>query len=156
MDPEQDVDTHPDRSPRRLTDLAPDDCWALLEGAVVGRVAWCGPDGPHVVPVNLAVSQRQVWFRTAAYSPLLGHCRAGAPVAIEADHLDVAHRSGWSVVVTGTAEAVDGAEVPEAARLLDTWAPGSRSGHVRVLAHLVTGRRLTQPTPRLPTTEENP
>lgn len=136
----------PSHRPGRLAELTPYDCWSLLEDVEVGRVAWCGPDGPAIVPVNLAATDGALWFRTTPYSALLEHCRGGR-VAVEVDQLDPARQAGWSVVVAGTAEVVDGDEVPDAVHLLDTWAPGTRTAHVRVEAGSVTGRRLSPPAP---------
>ncbi|MCD4525787.1 pyridoxamine 5'-phosphate oxidase family protein [Nocardioides sp. cx-173] len=134
------------RSLGRLAELTPYDCWSLLEDVEVGRVAWCTIDGPAVVPVNVTVADGALWFRTAPYSTLVNHCRGGR-VAVEIDNLDPTRRAGWSVVVTGIAEIVDGDEVPGGVHLLDTWAPGSRTAHVRVETQQVTGRRLTPPAP---------
>ncbi|WP_134739202.1 pyridoxamine 5'-phosphate oxidase family protein [Nocardioides sp. 503] len=142
-----DIERTPGSGPARLADLTPDQCWGLLEQVEVGRVAWCGPDGPDVVPVNLAVVEEAVWLRTSPYSRLVGHCRGGARLAVEADHVDTGRRSGWSVVVAGVGEPVDTLDVPEAVRLLDTWAPGNRGALVRLTVHRVTGRRLTARTP---------
>lgn len=132
------------KSAGRLVELTPYDCWALLEGAEIGRVAWCGTDGPAIVPVNVTVTDGSLWLRTAPYSALMEHCRGGR-VAVEFDDLDHAHRGGWSVVVSGTAEVIGGDEVPSAVHLLDTWAPGSRSAYVQIETQQVTGRRLTPP-----------
>jgi nitroimidazol reductase NimA-like FMN-containing flavoprotein (pyridoxamine 5'-phosphate oxidase superfamily) len=138
------------RSAGRLAELTPYDCWALLEDVEIGRVAWSAPDGPAIVPVNITVADGALWFRTAPYAALVEHCRGGGRVAVEVDQLEPARKAGWSVVVTGAAEVVDGDDVPAAVHLLDTWAPGSRTAHVRVDAAQVTGRRLTPPRPDPP------
>lgn len=125
----------------RLAELRPYDCWALLAGVQVGRVAWCRPEGPGVVPVNLAVLHGSLWFRTTNESALLRECR-GQRVAVEVDELDLEARSGWSVVVVGVAEVVDPDDAPQELHLLETWPAGDRSAYVRVETLEVSGRRL--------------
>lgn len=129
----------------RLAELPPYDCWALLARVQVGRVAWCRPDGPGVVPVNLAVVDGALWFRASPESALVRECR-GQRVAVEVDDIDVASRSGWSVVVVGVAEVVDGDDAPESLHLLEVWPAGDRTSYVRVESHEVTGRRLQPAT----------
>jgi len=65
-------------------------------------------------------------------------------VAFEADELDFATHTGWSVTIVGTAQEVtDPAEI---ARLEDigliTWASGERKHFVRIKPGVITGRRL--------------
>ena len=68
---------------------------------------------------------------------------ADLPVTFEADDLEPALETGWSVVVIGTAE--DLGSTTEAAALRESvrsWARGSRPNVVRIRASEVTGRRL--------------
>lgn len=116
------------------------DCWALLEQEDVARVAWTGPDGVAIVPVNYAIADGSLWFKTQPYSALARQC-AGGRVAVEVDHLDREARSAWSVVVAGTAERVEDWVPPEVAAM-DVWPSGPRNLVIRVNAIEVTGRRL--------------
>lgn len=125
----------------RLAELRPYDCWALLGGVRVGRVAWCRPEGPRVVPVNLALVGGALWFRSSLDSALVREC-SGRRVAIEVDEVDLAARSGWSVVVLGEAQVVEDADVPESLHVLEVWPTGDRSAHVKVEPYDVSGRRL--------------
>jgi Pyridoxamine 5'-phosphate oxidase len=75
--------------------------------------------------MNFVVVDGLIVLRTAAHSTAARKIDQ-AIVAFEADELDAAHSSGWSVVVTGRAEAVNDAEmitVPGAA----AGAVGTRS-----------------------------
>lgn len=129
----------------RLAELRPYDCWAMLADVQVGRVAWCRPEGPGVVPVNLAVLNGALWFRTTSESALVRECR-GQRVAVEVDQIDLDTKSGWSVVVVGVAEVVDPDDAPQGLHLMETWPAGERSAYVRVESLEVSGRRLQAPT----------
>jgi nitroimidazol reductase NimA-like FMN-containing flavoprotein (pyridoxamine 5'-phosphate oxidase superfamily) len=117
------------------------DCWGLLETEEVARVAWTAPEGVAIVPVNYAVAEGSLWFRTQPYSALGRQC-GGGRVAVEVDQLDRTDRSAWSVVVVGTAESVAPEDVPDRATQMQVWASGPRSMFVRVEPIEVTGRRI--------------
>ena len=116
----------------------------LLSSARWGRVGLTTPDGPVVLPVNHAVLDGSVVFRTDLYG-VLADGTDGAVVAFEVDELDDRMRSGWSVLVTGRAEHVEApVEVAEAfGRLDQPWAPGPRPLVARIVLTRVTGRRFT-------------
>lgn len=117
---------------------------ALLRIGVVGRVALCAADGPHVVPVNYSVVDDQILLRTTPYS-LLGRLARDNVVAFEVDHLDLEQHRGWSVVVRGRAEIVeDRAELDhvEAVWPPRPWVTGNKPLLVRIPWGEVTGRIL--------------
>ncbi len=129
----------------RLVDLPAFDCWHLLESAEIARVAWNGPRGVAVVPVNYTIAEGALWFRTNPYSALAREC-GGQWVAIEVDDLDVNRKSGWSAVVRGVAEIIDAQDAPEHLVDLRIWPGGSRNMFVRVDPVEVTGRKLLAAT----------
>ncbi len=57
-----------------------------------------------MLPVNFAVTGKAIIFRTAPDTLLAVY--ADGQVSFEADHLDQAHREGWSVLVQGHAHTV--------------------------------------------------
>jgi hypothetical protein len=64
-------------------------------------------------------------------------------VAFEADALDPATRTGWSVVVTGLARVVvDADDIARYERLLDPWVDGRMDCVIRIPPDLVTGYQL--------------
>ena len=128
----------------RLLDLPARECWQLLESAEIARVAWDGPRGVAIVPVNYAVAADALWFRTTSYSQLAREC-SGRWVAVEVEGLDPGERSGWSTVIRGVAEIVDAAETPEHLADVQVWPSGLRNLFVRVGPVEVTGRRLLAP-----------
>jgi nitroimidazol reductase NimA-like FMN-containing flavoprotein (pyridoxamine 5'-phosphate oxidase superfamily) len=117
------------------------DCWGLLETEEIARIAWAGPDGVSVVPVNYVVASGALWFRAQPESAL-GRQSSGGRVVVEVDHVDRRDRSAWSVVVVGTAEPVDMDEVPEPVMEMQVWPVGPHGLFVRVEPDDVTGRRL--------------
>lgn len=119
----------------RLEVLDYDECTRLLSSAVIGRLAWVGPAGPLLVPVNFVWTGTTIRIRTdpGARLPEI----IGRPVAFEIDELDPNRRVGWSVVVTGPAQL---GEVD--AETFRSWAPGSKSVCVEVVPHNISGRRL--------------
>ena len=119
-------------------------CRDLLVGGIVGRVAVCSPDGPHIVPVNYAVLEDSIVFRTAPYT-VLGQNAWHSKLAFEIDHLDYERHRGWSVVAVGRGEMVEGADELAAIRAQrdpQPWAAGSRALYVRLRWEKLTGRRL--------------
>src|SRR4051812_2578154 len=128
---------------KRVEVLDEAEAMRMLASVRWGRCAWSEPDGPRVLPVNYAVLDGNLVFRTGLYGSL-ADASTGKPVALEADELDDRLSSGWSVVVLGTAEQIhDPSEIASLFRRMpDPWAPGSRPELVRVRPAQVTGRRF--------------
>jgi nitroimidazol reductase NimA-like FMN-containing flavoprotein (pyridoxamine 5'-phosphate oxidase superfamily) len=126
-----------------LLELSRSECEGLLRMGAVGRVALASPTGPHILPLNYAVSRGDVVVCTTPYS-VLGSYGRDSLLAFEVDHFDYPRHQGWSVVVRGRAAAV---EDPEELRTLvhllpRPWASGTRSLYLRIPLTEVTGRRL--------------
>jgi uncharacterized protein len=125
------------------------DCFELLETVPVGRIGFLEGGEVVILPVHFLVDGQDVVFRTGAGSKLSA-VETGHYVGFEADSYDGAAGTGWSVVVNGLAEVVDGAE--EAARLdafgLSSWGGGA-SGRVwvRIRPSSITGRRIAAASP---------
>lgn len=130
----------------RIEELDSAACIELLASQPVGRIAFIYNGHPEILPVNHVVDGWTIAFRTT-YGPKLVAAAAEAAVAFEADDHDARTRTGWSVVVHGTAESVMDGEVIERleALHLDTWAePHERRQWVRVHPDTVTGRRVSR------------
>lgn len=125
-----------------------DQCWALLDSEVVGRVALIVDGHPEVFPVNFVLHRRSIVFRTAGGTKLWGAISA-KPVAFEIDGYDAHEETTWSVMARGEAELVEDQAEKDAvdALLLEPWQPGEKSFYVRVPPKALTGRRfkVTQP-----------
>lgn len=136
------MDGKPVAAQPRLVELAPYECWQLLEKSVpIARVVWTLEGAAAIVPMNYLVADGALWFQTTPGSRLAQEC-PGRPVLVEVDAVEPAALSGWSVIVTGVAESVDAVDVPNILGGLQVWPRGHRPLFVRVAADHVTGRRL--------------
>lgn len=133
---------------RAFEELAEEQCLALITPGGIGRIAYTGRTGPIVLPVNYALQEGAIVFRTAVDGPLDEDLRTGIAdaeyrVAFEIDSFDPATREGWSVLVQGPAHHVTGDE-EDAVRAagVESWAPGKRELFVRIVPARITGRRL--------------
>ena len=125
-------------------DLTVEECLDLLNGSVVGRVAMSTPVGPRIVPVNYAMYEEAIVFRTSPYSEL-GTYGWNTDLAFEIDHLDYERHQGWSVVAVGRAEIIDDPDEVNAIRSgwdPAPWADGLRHLYIRLRWRTITGRRL--------------
>ncbi len=127
--------------PGHLRELDRDECRELLAEHRSGRVAWCEPAGPVVLPVNYRFDGVHVLFRTSPHSELARHFSAG-PAAFQIDSFDDFSQSGWSVLVRGRAELVEWDELPDQDARPEPWAAGTRNVYVRIDLEKVTGRRV--------------
>lgn len=127
-----------------LHTLSESECRALLADAQTGRVAVVAPDGPHIIPVNYALVDESLIFRTGR-STLLATCAGDAMIAFEVDRTDDVRRVGWSVVARGRAAIVhDSRELAHISRTWEPvpWAAGDRPVHVRLAYSELTGRSV--------------
>ncbi len=127
----------------RWRELTKAECFELLAGGQLGRLAVVDDLGPVVFPVNYVLDRHTVVFRTEEGTKL--HAAAlGSRVCFEVDGYDVITRSGWSVIVRGEiTEVTNRAELPRLLELpLEAWAPGARNRYVRLLPAVLTGRRI--------------
>ena len=133
---------------RVIEELSEDQCLRLISGGGIGRIAYASRFGPAVLPVNYAVQDGAVVFRTAADGPLDEDLRTGITdadykVAFEIDSIDLATRQGWSVLVQGPAHHVTGTGQDAVRRAgIESWAPGPRELLVRIVPSRITGRRV--------------
>ncbi|WP_441249038.1 pyridoxamine 5'-phosphate oxidase family protein [Kitasatospora sp. McL0602] len=128
----------------RVDTLGEDECLSLLSTVPVGRVVYT----EHALPAVLPVA-----FEVAADGTLVLALRAGSTVtraldgtvaAFQADQLDPATQTGWSVLVHGRAEVVRDPVLYE--HLLHEgprpWVDGREQVFVVLTPELVSGRRL--------------
>lgn len=132
-----------------LEELDRAECLALIAGGSVGRVAFDDGEGPTVVPVNYALDDDAVIFRTSSSGRLnrsLLTAVVGGEVraAFEADRFDEATHEGWSVLVRGGAHPLSDDEITRVAQV-QPWPGGDRDAWFRLAALDVSGRRLHQP-----------
>jgi nitroimidazol reductase NimA-like FMN-containing flavoprotein (pyridoxamine 5'-phosphate oxidase superfamily) len=133
---------------RVIEELDEDQCLSLIAGGGIGRIAYASRFGPAVLPVNYALQDGAVVFRTAAHGPLdedlqTGIADADYKVAFEIDSIDPAVHGGWSVLIQGPAHHVTGTGEDAVRRAgIESWAPGDRELFVRIVPSRITGRRV--------------
>jgi uncharacterized protein len=119
------------------------ECERLLTNEYVGRVAFVDAGEPIILPVNYVYRDGVVLIRTAEGSKL-DAASMRSVVAFEIDGHDDEYHSGWSVLVVGVMEELDGDEEREYENLpLTPWAKAVPRTHwLRIRADRITGRRL--------------
>ena len=131
-----------------LKHLSRDECMRLAGQVSVGRIVYTRQALPAVELVNFVLHNGDIIIRTDSSGKLAAATR-GAVVAFEADTVDVAGRTGWSVTIVGYSEAVtDSEEISRLERLgLTPWAPGRRDHFIRISPSIVNGRRIVAQSP---------
>ncbi|MBO1414558.1 pyridoxamine 5'-phosphate oxidase family protein [Streptomyces sp. FH025] len=144
------ADAPPGRAPSAahpvLEELPEEECWARLAPGGIGRVALSTDSGPVVLPVNYRIHDGAVVYRTGVGSTPAS--AAGNRVAFEVDHIDEALRTGWSILVSGTAVRVDDQVAVEQLTRQgdpDPWAGGERDVWIAIAPSAVTGRTISIP-----------
>lgn len=93
-----------------VVELSDDRSWELLRRNSLGRLAYHLADEVHIAPVNYAVMDDRVLFRTTAGSKLVAVI-INADVAFEVDELDPETLRATSVVARGVASRLDLAQI---------------------------------------------
>jgi nitroimidazol reductase NimA-like FMN-containing flavoprotein (pyridoxamine 5'-phosphate oxidase superfamily) len=126
----------------RMVELGRDEALELLGSVQLRRVAFTDQALPAIRPVKHLVDAGDVIVRTHGGSALLGRALRSEVVAYEADEIDSATRTGWSVVVTGTATRItDPAALARNQRLLMPWIDLEVGQVVRIQPEIVSGYR---------------
>lgn len=133
------------RKPHTFQEIDQDECLTLLASRAVGRIAFNGPEGILVLPVNHVVHEGNIYFRTTPYGAIVQRLQHEHPVSYQVDDFDEYLRAGWSVLVQGTGDLVETHEALVSLPSIEhpePWAAGSRTITVRVRPLTVTGRRV--------------
>lgn len=127
----------------RLVELSRYEALKLLGSAPLGRVAFTDQALPTIRPVNHVMDGDAIVIRTDSGSALLKRTLDTEVVAYEADLLDPADRTGWSVIVTGIATRVsDPADLARYQAMLVPWVDAEMGHVVRIQPDIVSGYRL--------------
>ena len=129
--------------------LATATCLDLLRTKRVGRLGLSMGALPVVHPVNFAVGGDRSFIRTGIGSKLSAALR-GAVVCLEVDDIDDTGITGWSVLVTGRAEELVGADAEHAAEALGDGSSWAGDHYVGIHIELVSGRRRDAVSPAAP------
>lgn len=122
-------------------------CLRLLRRTRVGRVVVNVAGVPAAFPVNFALLDDDIVFRTSPGTKLSAALE-GAVVGFQVDRIDPVFESGWSVLIQGPSSVIrEDDDLLRAQRLhLRAWAPGQRPHFVRIRSESVSGRRFLSPT----------
>lgn len=120
--------------------VSENDCWEMLTTQRLGRVAFTLDGQVEIFPVNYAVDGDGIIFRTNVGRKFAG-TKVGE-VAFEVDSIDPASKSGWSVVIHGTARDITRFDAPERRKAVQAWT-GSKDFLVRIAPRKITGRRVS-------------
>jgi redox-sensitive bicupin YhaK (pirin superfamily) len=125
----------------QVEDLDAEQCWQLLATETMGRLATATDRGVRIWPVNFAVHERTVIFRSDPGSKVWD-IAVHPNVSFEIDGVE--GDQNWSVVVTGRAsvvdDALDGPRLEPDALL--TVNPGPKRMLLQITPNSVTGRRF--------------
>lgn len=119
------------------------DCLELIKTTTVGRIAFVGPDGLRLLPLNYHNLDDTIYFRTSEDSSLAVLARESLEVVFEVDYHDRLFQRGWSVLITGRSAPVDDPELRATLTSQVTpWAEGHRPVLVTITPSRITGRRV--------------
>ena len=115
----------------------------LLRSGTVGRVGLTIGAMPAIFPVNYAIVDGCILFRTSPGTKLTA-AASDTVVAFEVDDYDPTLRGGWSVLAVGPSEVV---RDPSPTLLLKIahlvpYATGPRTSIVRIRPEMLSGRRI--------------
>ncbi len=128
-------------------------CWTLLKGQVLGRLAVVIDAHADIFPVNYAVNNGAVTFRTAEGAKFLA-MTSNSQVAFEIDGYDAGTEHAWSVVLCGIGQELhhDSGLAESKAPLLQPWQGGAKEHLVRINTMTLSGRRFPVTRPDIWTT----
>lgn len=128
-------DTHP------MSILSATECWNLLAGSALGRLVTSVDGNPAIFPVNFAVQDRTILFRTALGTKVVS-AAINNSVLFEVDGYGLSE--GWSVIVSGVARSLrSDEEISEAEQAaLIPWTGSEKQHFVRIRPRGITGRRF--------------
>ena len=126
-----------------LHTLGRGECLELLRTVTVGRIGFTESALPAIHPVNFTLEGDNVIIRTSGGGKLAAAVN-GAVVAFEADDIDTATRTGWSVVVVGHASLIR--DINQLVALAGPegrpWVRGRTDHVIRIKTERITGRRI--------------
>lgn len=115
--------------------------WSLLEGTQHGRLVTVVNGRADIFPINFAVQDRTLVFRTAPGTKL-AEVAVAEQVLLEAD--GILSDQAWSVIVRGDAHRLEtSAELASAESLgLVSWVPTYKDHYVRITPTELSGRHF--------------
>jgi uncharacterized protein len=124
-----------------VLELDPEECWDLLIGTMLGRLAVSVRDRPELYPVNFLAHDRRILIRTRQGTKLAA-ATVNSTVALEADGRSL--HSLWSVVVKGSARILQTQEELATAEALPLhpWTSTTKTTYMEIVPSRISGRRI--------------
>jgi uncharacterized protein len=135
-----------DEDQTKAEPISQQECLELLQyKSKLGRVGFIVDGRPMVLPVNYRAETESVTFCTPPGTKL-AYLKDGAQVAFEVDASVSLLRSGWSVLVQGTAhEVTDPDELDKLSDSpLQNWASPDAKHWIRISIDEISGRRIPE------------
>ncbi|WP_269927767.1 pyridoxamine 5'-phosphate oxidase family protein [Kocuria massiliensis] len=125
----------------RVRVLSDDECWDFLATTRFARLATVDHGEADITPLNIAVSGRRIYFRTAAGNKLT-RLLLNPAVAVESDRVEGG--TAVSVVVRGSAKLLADSDEIVAAESLDIspWLHTEKIEYVEITPAQVSGRKF--------------
>ena len=134
--------SHPDPSATTGVELSESECWDVLRGSSVGRLAVSILNKPDIFPVNYGIDGESIVVNTAPGTKLAAAV-SDEMVAFEVDRIDGERHRGVSVVIRGPATEVETLEeLMHVEDLVEPWDPSDKRRYLRIVPHEMTGRRI--------------
>jgi nitroimidazol reductase NimA-like FMN-containing flavoprotein (pyridoxamine 5'-phosphate oxidase superfamily) len=127
-------------SDQPVTVLSEEECWEFLRSHEFGRLAFHLAEQVHITPINYAVDDDTLLFRTAEGSKLLAVVM-NPDIAFEVDQYD--DESAVSVILRGSARLLEEDEAHRSENVpLRPWVPTLKYNVVEIRPSEVSGRRF--------------
>ncbi|SES23820.1 pyridoxamine 5'-phosphate oxidase family protein [Corynebacterium cystitidis] len=126
-----------------IRNLTEEESLELMAGQTFGRLVVQLKNDVDIFPVNFAVHDGKIYFRTAEGTKLFGAARAD-DLILEADHVDQDASVAWSVVVRGPSRILTKAdEILEAEEYgVKPWIPTLKYNFVEITPRTISGREF--------------
>ena len=129
--------------PRPTLELTAGECWRLLASVQLGRIVFTEHAMPAIRPVNHLVDDETIIIRSHLGAAIVARAEDGAVVCYEADDIDPARHTGWSVIATGLARIVrDPVAVSRYKQELQPWTDSPMDYVIAIKPQFITGLRL--------------
>ena len=123
-----------------VTVLSEEECWEFLRSQEFGRLAFHLAEQVHIAPLNYAVDDDTLLFRTAEGSKLLAVVM-NPDIAFEVDRYD--DETAVSVILRGSARLLEEDEAHRSENVpLRPWVPTLKYNVVEIRPTELSGRRF--------------
>lgn len=129
--------------PRQTLELTEGESWRLLASVSLGRIVFTMNGLPAIRPVNHLVDDKTIIIRSHLGAAIVKRAAdEGTVVCYEADDLDPARHTGWSVIATGLARLVREPAATARYQQLEPWVQRQMDCVIAIEPQIITGIHL--------------